>query len=152
MTHFRRSIQIAAPVQAVFAFHLDPRNMTRIASPPTRVQLLEPYEVPLRLGSVVRVRVALFGLLPQMVESEIVVCDPPREFTDEQRRGPFRAWRHRHLFREVEGGTELTDDVEYEEPTTLPFRLLRTEAMTGMMANLFARRQEMTRTLIERGN
>ncbi len=149
MAHFHRSTQIAAPAQAVYDFHADPRNIERVAAPQTHVQLLTPFDVPLRLGSVVRARVALFGLLPQIVETEIVVCDPPREFADVQRRGPFRAWRHRHLFREVEGGTELTDDVEYELPTALPFRLLGTKAMTGMMANLFASRQELTKKLLE---
>jgi ligand-binding SRPBCC domain-containing protein len=149
MAHYRRSIRIAVPAQAVFDFHADPRNIPRVAAPPAHVEILPPYDVPLHLGSIVRVRVALFGLLPQIVETEIVVCDPPHEFADQQRRGPFRAWRHRHLFREVEGGTELTDDIDYELPTALPFRLLGVEAMTGMMANLFAKRQEITKTLLE---
>jgi ligand-binding SRPBCC domain-containing protein len=149
MAHFRRSIQIQAPVEAVFDFHADPRNIERVAAPPTHVQVLPPYDVPLRLGSIVRVRAALLGLLPQIVETEIIVCQPPHEFVDIQRRGPFQAWRHRHLFREIEGGTELTDDVDYELPTSLPFRLLGAEAMTAMMANLFAKRQELTKALIE---
>jgi ligand-binding SRPBCC domain-containing protein len=151
MAHFRQSIDIAAPPQVVFDFHADPRNIERVAAPPARAHLLEPYDLPLHEGSIVRLRVELFGLLPQEVETEIVVCDPPREFVDEQRRGPFRYWRHRHLFEEVEGGTRLTDDVEYELPTALPFRLLGAEAMTRLMANLFARRQELTKALVEEG-
>jgi ligand-binding SRPBCC domain-containing protein len=151
MARLIRSIHIAAPPEAVFAFHADPRNIERVAAPPARGQLLPPYDVPLHLGSVVRLRVTLFGLLPQLFESEITACDPPSEFTDEQRHGPFRRWRHRHLFRAVDGGTELTDDVEYELPTGLPFRLLGAEAMTDMMQNLFARRQEITKSLLEKG-
>jgi ligand-binding SRPBCC domain-containing protein len=151
MAHLTRSIHIAAPPVAVFEFHADPRNIEQVAAPPARAQLLPPYDVPLRLGSVVRLKVTLFGLLPQLFESEITVCEPPHEFTDEQRRGPFRRWKHRHLFREIESGTELTDDVEYVLPTALPFRLLGAEAMTDMMQNLFARRQEITKSLIEKG-
>jgi ligand-binding SRPBCC domain-containing protein len=149
MARFTRSIDIHAPPPAVFDFHADPRNIERVAAPPARARLLEPYDVPLHEGSVVRLRVELFGLLPQVVETEIVLCRPPREFVDEQRQGPFRRWRHRHLFEEIEGGTRLTDDVEYELPTALPFRLLGTEAMTRMMENLFARRQELTKEQIE---
>jgi len=152
MAHLQRSIRIAAPAQVVFDFHADPRNIERVAAPPARAQLLPPYDVPLHRGSIVRLRVTVLGLVPQVVESEIVVCDPPHEFADEQRRGPFRAWRHRHLFREVEWGTELTDDVLYELPTGLPFRLLGAEAMTKMMENLFERRQELTKALIEGGS
>jgi ligand-binding SRPBCC domain-containing protein len=149
MANLKRSITIAAPPQAVFDFHADPRNIERVAAPPTRAQLLPPYDVPLRRGSIVHLRVVILGLIAQEVETEIVVCVPPHEFADEQRRGPFRAWRHRHLFRAVGGGTELTDDVEYELPTSLPFRLMGAEAMTAMMQNLFARRQELTKALIE---
>jgi ligand-binding SRPBCC domain-containing protein len=151
MAHLIRSIMIAAPPQVVFDFHADPRNIERVAASPARAHLLPPYDVPLRRGSVVRLRVVVLGLMPQTVETEITVCDPPREFTDVQRRGPFRTWLHRHLFRAVGGGTELTDDVTYELPTGLPFRLLGAEAMTGMMETLFARRQELTKALIEEG-
>ena len=151
MAHLQRSILIAAPAAAVFDFHADPRNIERVAVAPAHARLHPPFDVPLRLGSVVRLRVTVFGLAPRRVETEIVVCDPPGEFADVQRRGPFRAWRHRYLFRAVEGGTELTDDVEYELPTGLPFRLLGAEAMTTMMENLFARRQELTKALIEGG-
>jgi ligand-binding SRPBCC domain-containing protein len=151
MARLLQSIFIAAPPQAVFDFHADPRNIEKVAGPPARAELLEPYDLPLRQGSMVRLKVMVMGLLPQTVETEIVVCDPPSEFTDEQRRGPFRAWRHRHLFRAVDGGTELTDDVQYELPTGLPFRLLGAEAMTSMMENLFAHRQQRTKQLLEGG-
>lgn len=152
MAHLTRSILIAASPQAVFEFHADPRNIERVASPPARAELLQPYEVPLRRGSVVRLKVSILGLVTQVVESEIIVCDPPREFVDVQRRGPFRAWHHRHLFAEVEGGTELTDDVDYELPTCLPYRLFPPQAMTEVLENLFARRQQLTKALIEGGS
>jgi ligand-binding SRPBCC domain-containing protein len=152
MARYTTSIHIAAPPEAVFDFHADPRNIVKVAAPPVQASLLEPYDVPLRLGSLVRLRVVMLGLLPQLWESEIVLCNRPHEFADEQRRGPFRRWHHRHLFRPTEdGGTELTDDVIYELPTALPFRLMGAEAMTRMMENLFARRQEITRKLIEEG-
>jgi ligand-binding SRPBCC domain-containing protein len=144
-----RSIRIAAPVEAVFAFHADPRNIERLSTPQAQAQLVPPYEVPLRQGSIVRLRVMLLGLVPQQVETEIVVCDPPREFTDQQRRGPFRSWRHRHLFRPVAGGTELTDDVTYELPTGLPFRLIGEAAMMAQMEALFQHRQQRTKEILE---
>jgi ligand-binding SRPBCC domain-containing protein len=149
MARLTQSIQINAPPKVVFAFHADPRNIEKVAAPLAQGQLLPPYDVPLDQGSVVRLKVTLFGLLPQLFESEITVCDPPHEFTDEQRRGPFRVWRHRHLFREANGGTLLTDDVEYELPTGLPYRLIGEEAMTDMMQKLFTKRQEITKSLIE---
>src|SRR4029077_17602626 len=102
MARLTRSIQVAAPVATVFEFHADPRNIERVAAPPARAQLLAPSDLPLRLGSVVTLKVTLLRWVPQLSASEITVCKPPHEFTDEQRRGPFRLWKHRHLFRETE--------------------------------------------------
>ena len=73
MARFTQSIRIAAPPEAVFDFHADPRNIVKVAAPPVQARLLEPYDVPLRLGSIVRLRVVLLGMLPQLWESEIVV-------------------------------------------------------------------------------
>jgi hypothetical protein len=77
MARYTTSIHIAAPPEAVFDFHADPRNIVKVAAPPVQASLLEPYDVPLRLGSLVRLRVVMLGLLPQLWESEIVLCNRP---------------------------------------------------------------------------
>ena len=48
--------------------------------------------------------------------SEITEWDPPDGFCDVQRKGPYRLWAHRHTFEEVEGGTLVTDSVDYRVP------------------------------------
>ena len=53
-------------------------------------------------------------------------------FIDEQRFGPYNLWHHQHLFKEVEGGVEMTDIVHYG----IPFGIL------GQIANtLFVKKQ-----------
>lgn len=37
-------------------------------------------------------------------------------FDDIQQRGPFRVWRHRHEFTSENGGTRLTDRIEFSLP------------------------------------
>ncbi len=39
--------------------------------------------------------------------------NPPHAFVDEQRRGPYRRWIHRHTFVPVLDGTLIRDEVEY---------------------------------------
>ena len=50
-----RSVEIAAPVQTVFEFHLDPRNAALIAPAGTRVVSVEG-AVPVEAGHVVTLR------------------------------------------------------------------------------------------------
>ena len=59
---------------------------------------------------------ATFLGVPQRLTSRIVAYDRPRAFTDEMQRGPFRRWRHTHLFEPREGGTLMRDRVEFASP------------------------------------
>jgi ligand-binding SRPBCC domain-containing protein len=54
--------------------------------------------------------------LRQRMTSRIVAFDRPRSFADEMRRGPFRRWRHTHLFEPRDGGTLMRDRVEFASP------------------------------------
>jgi len=56
-----------------------------------------------------------FGVRVRMT-SRIVAFDRPRAFTDEMQRGPFKSWRHTHLFEPREGGTLMRDRVEFASP------------------------------------
>ena len=72
-------------------------------------------------------------------------------FCDEQRRGPFKYFRHCHRIREERNGTVVSDEVEYE----LPFGFLGDMANSLMMKrqiqSLFRHRQKMLPMLLERG-
>ena len=48
--------------------------------------------------------------------SKIVEYDPPTRFVDEMQRGPFRRWRHEHLFHSGPHGTTMEDAIEYALP------------------------------------
>ena len=67
------------------------------------------------LGEFVTWRARHFGITWTMT-STITEWDRPRRFVDEQRRGPFRSFRHEHRFEPVSDGTRLLDHVEFEAP------------------------------------
>jgi ligand-binding SRPBCC domain-containing protein len=48
--------------------------------------------------------------------SVITEWDRPRRFVDEQRAGPFKSFRHEHLFSAVEDATNMIDRVEFAAP------------------------------------
>ena len=69
-------------------------------------------------------RLRLFGV-PFHWRTRIVEWQPQHQFIDEQIRGPYSSWRHRHTFAESRAGTEMTDRVEY----CLPLRPLGSVAL-----------------------
>jgi ligand-binding SRPBCC domain-containing protein len=67
-------------------------------------------------GRVFRYKVSILNFINVSWISQISYMEAPFCFIDEQRSGPFSYWRHIHSFREVTGGVEVTDKVEYSLP------------------------------------
>lgn len=67
-------------------------------------------------GQMIHYKVCILPGLPVDWLTEITHAQEPYYFVDEQRKGPFRIWQHQHRFKEVEGGVEMTDEVNYAVP------------------------------------
>jgi ligand-binding SRPBCC domain-containing protein len=73
-----------------------------------------------------------------------------RLFVDEQIRGPFAKWVHRHEFEAAGGKTRLTDRIEYELPGgPLVNKLFGWTVIPGLR-NMFASRHRVTREICEK--
>jgi ligand-binding SRPBCC domain-containing protein len=107
-------VVLPAPLRDVFAFFSDPSNLETITPAFLRFRVLTP-DAGIRLGTRIDYRLRLRGL-PMRWQSEITMWEPGVRFRDEQRRGPYRYWRHLHLFREHDGGTLVEDAVDYDVP------------------------------------
>jgi ligand-binding SRPBCC domain-containing protein len=104
---FVESVLIAAPVEEVFRFH-EQEDCLRILSP-----RFPPVRVLARAGGIeegARVELRVGGFHWSAVHTGYA---KNRYFVDEQVRGPFAAWVHRHEFAAEGAGTRLTDRVEY---------------------------------------
>ena len=73
--------------------------------------------------------------------SKITAFDPPFYFQDSMQRGAFRSFVHDHHFSESNGGTRMTDVLDF----TAPFGLL------GWMVESLVLRRYLERLLISRG-
>lgn len=114
-----RTTRIAGDPDRVFAFFKDPRNLETITPPWLGFRITSTSDKVVRHGTRIRYRLRLHGI-PMSWESRIAEFDENVHFADEQISGPYARWYHRHHFRAVDGGVEMTDDVEYR----LPFGLL----------------------------
>ena len=74
--------------------------------------------------------------------------EPPHFFVDEQLKGPYAFWHHRHTFRSVEGGTEITDEVHYAVPGGFLAPLAHAVLVRPQLQKIFAFRQETIQRLL----
>ena len=85
---FERSVLLDAPASEVYAFHEDPRNITKISPPSLKVERVE-CSVPAVVGEEFRLRVSQFGLPLEWIGiwEEAV---PDTRLVDGARKSPFR--------------------------------------------------------------
>ncbi|MDE0426579.1 MAG: SRPBCC family protein [Candidatus Poribacteria bacterium] len=109
---FKTQQVLEQPLAEVFAFFSDAHNLAKITPPWLRFEVLTPAPIEMSPGTRIDYRLKLRGI-PLRWQSEITEWNPPYMFADEQRRGPYRLWRHTHTFNETENGVVVGDSVEY---------------------------------------
>jgi ligand-binding SRPBCC domain-containing protein len=128
------TLRVAAPRERVFDFFSRAENLGRITPPEMAFRIITPLPIEMREGALIDYRIGLHGI-PMTWRTRITHWVPNVEFIDEQLRGPYAKWVHRHSFRDDDaGGTIVDDEVRYR----LPF---------GVIGNLvhFLVRQQLDR-------
>lgn len=147
MERIEQRIVIAAPIKRVFHFHDDTRNLLRITPPSIKVSI-ETMGEP-GLGYEVVLKVRQFGIFTMRWKVRITEYVPPTLMSDEQVSGPFAYWKQTRRLREVEGGTELTDIVEYKPPFGILGRIANALVIRRQVLEMFTYRQATTKRLLE---
>jgi ligand-binding SRPBCC domain-containing protein len=99
----------------VFAFFGDAFNLERITPDWLGFRVVTPRPIAMRPGTLIEYRLKLHGL-PVCWLTRIEIWEPGRRFVDAQVQGPYRLWRHTHLFEDHPQGTHVRDSVSYEIP------------------------------------
>ncbi|HXW05389.1 MAG TPA: SRPBCC family protein [Vicinamibacterales bacterium] len=135
---FRTKLELPLARERVFPFFADAANLQRITPPELHFRVLTPLPIVMAEGALIRYRLRLMGV-PFEWLSRITVWNPPVEFVDEQVKGPYRTWIHKHLFVETSEGTRIHDAVTYELPFH-PFGELAAPLVRLQVRRIFAYR------------
>ncbi|MBL0176323.1 MAG: SRPBCC family protein [Ignavibacteria bacterium] len=137
--HLRSSLTVPLPVEEVFPFFAAAENLERITPGQLRFSIVSATPLTIARGTIIEYRLSLYGMRFRWT-TLISVWEPTRVFVDEQRRGPFALWRHRHSFEETASGTTIRDSVEYALPLH-PFGEVALPLVRAQLRSIFTFRQ-----------
>jgi ligand-binding SRPBCC domain-containing protein len=136
----QREQLVARPLNEVFAFFSQARNLELITPPWLRFEVLTPEPIEMAPGALIDYRLWLRGV-PRWT-SRIEAWETDRGFVDCQLRGPYQFWHHRHEFAAHPAGTIVRDDVRYALPFGPLGRLVHALVVRRDLQRIFDHRRE----------
>ncbi len=148
MHSYTRSVIICAPIEEVFLFHTDVRNLVKITPSFIKVKIL--HAEPPGLGQHVTLNIRQFGMFPMNMVMEFFMYDYPTCLADRQIKGPFSSMIQKRYFEDVGGGyTRMKDVFEFTLPFGIVGRMLHALVVRKIIEIMFVYRQNMTKKILE---
>ena len=118
---------IKSDLATVWEFMSSPKNLARITPVHMNFRIIgdEAKLEKMYPGQIIEYYISPMFKLKMHWVTEITHVQHLSYFVDEQRKGPYSLWHHKHFLTEVKGGVEMKDIVHYK----LPFGIL------GKLAN-----------------
>lgn len=136
--------------ERVFDFFKKPENLDQVTPPNLGFKILTPSPISMEKGTVIDYTIRLYGI-PMKWKTVITDYDPPYSFTDTQVKGPYKTWIHTHRFTPKDGGTLMTDDVQYEVPFGFLGDVVKTLFVKREVEKIFDYRKQVIAGVFEKG-
>ncbi len=138
MKVLRRVQTLPIDIEGAWDFFSSPRNLKTITPPYMGFDITSGFDgEKMYPGMIITYKVSPLFNIPLDWVTEITHVREPWFFVDDQRLGPFRIWHHRHFFKEIPQGVEMTDIVCYDVGWWLPGRLVENLIVKRRVEGIF---------------
>ena len=110
------TLRLPMTIEQAWEFFSRPENLQKITPPDMQFKITSEMPQKMYAGMIITYTVRPLFNIPVQWMTEITHIEAQNYFIDNQKSGPFRIWHHQHHFREIEGGVEMTDIVNYAAP------------------------------------
>lgn len=98
-------------------------------------------------GQVIHYTVSPFPGITTKWVTEITHVEDGKYFVDEQRFGPYALWHHKHFIKEIEGGVEMEDIIDYKIPFGILGQMVHPILVKPQLKKIFAHREKALKEL-----
>lgn len=133
--HKKQNLPIS--VEKAWDFLSDPKNLKVITPDYMGFNILSGADRPMFPGQIIQYIVTpVMGIKTKWV-TEITHVMDKKYFVDEQRFGPYALWHHKHFIKEIEGGVEMEDIIDYKVPLGLLGQLVHPILVKPKLEEIF---------------
>jgi len=141
--------KIPVPIDTAWSFFSSPANLARITPPEMMFRINGGIgDEEIYPGMIIFYTLYPFMMLPIRWETEITVVQKPFYFEDCQKSGPYEDWHHRHIFREIDGGVEMTDFLQYRLPMDFFGELVNALIVCRRLEEVFTYRRKRVEAIL----
>lgn len=141
--------KIPASLDEVWAFFSNPNKLQVITPDDMRFTVISKEKVEeIYSGQIIEYKVSPVLRIPLYWMTEIKEVKNKEFFIDEQRKGPYKLWRHQHFFKAIPGGVEMTDVVEYKMPFWIFGKIANALFVKKKLKKIFDYRFQKTEELL----
>jgi ligand-binding SRPBCC domain-containing protein len=114
----KSSQNLPVSLASAWDFFSSPLNLAKITPPKMRFRILSDFKSGQKIypGMIITYNVSPIFKIKLNWMTEITQVKEYEHFTDDQRSGPFALWHHQHHFKEIPGGVNMVDTVNYALP------------------------------------
>ena len=138
--HTKQNLPIS--LNEAWDFLSDPKNLKVITPDYMGFNILSGADRPMFAGQIIQYIVTpILGIKTNWV-TEITHVVDKQYFVDEQRFGPYVLWHHKHFLKEIPGGVEMEDIVDYKIPFGALGRLMNPILVQPKLNEIFEFRRK----------
>jgi uncharacterized protein (TIGR01777 family) len=134
------ALDVAAPVDRVFAWFRQPENLPMVTPPANALELKSRTPVDMGEGTQIDYELPIAGMRASW-RTHVLTWDPPSSFVDVATKGPFECWWHEHRFEPTASGTHVRDRVLFSAPLGPVGRAAEAAWVRPMLQRLFLYRR-----------
>lgn len=123
-------------------FLSDPRNLKTITPEYMGFNILRGADRAMYQGQLIQYIVTPILGIPTKWVTEITHVVDKKFFVDEQRFGPYALWHHKHFIKEIPGGVEMEDIVDYKVPFGLLGQMVQPFIVAPKLNEIFEYRRK----------
>lgn len=112
--HTKQNLPIS--IDQAWDFLSSPKNLKTITPDYMGFHILSGADRPMFAGQIIQYIVTPVLNIPTKWVTEITHVVDKHYFVDEQRFGPYALWHHKHFLKEIPGGVEMEDIIDYKVP------------------------------------